>query len=251
VDGCTDAIEAIDCAVAAYVGSLEGNDGNNDPAGDYGKGPYALGDKRCRNFKTCGPTRDGDAKDLTAAVNIQVLSLFAGASHAAWVGDGKLIEVYLRLISNKSIIPLLQGTLRYYYLLSEKKVGLEPSQHWISMSVREAPSPSGPCPSCGRAPAGEPRRRKRRPRSVEASRVPLLFNTKTFAFPLSATTGALELPATRSGLSTTVVLLQNPVPRPVTMKIMDLIMSVPSQRNPARHNASSSLESPESRIGIS
>jgi len=123
VDGCTDAIEAIDCAVAAYVGSLEGNDGNNDPAGDYGKGPYALGDKRCRNFKTCGPTRDGDAKDLTAAVNIQVLSLFAGASHAAWVGDGKLIEVYLRLISNKSIIPLLQGTLRYYYLLSDEESG--------------------------------------------------------------------------------------------------------------------------------
>jgi len=123
-NGCTAAIEAIDCAVAAYVGSLEGVDGNNDPSGDYGKGPYALGDKRCRNFKTCGPTRDGDAKDLTAAVNTQVLSLFAGASHAAWVGDGKLVEVYLRLISNKSIIPLLQGILRYhYYFLSDEESG--------------------------------------------------------------------------------------------------------------------------------
>mmetsp|Transcript_19509 Transcript_19509/g.45441 ORF Transcript_19509/g.45441 Transcript_19509/m.45441 type:complete len:816 (+) Transcript_19509:488-2935(+) len=122
-NGCTAAIEAIDCAVAAYVGSLEGVDGNNDPSGDYGKGPYALGDKRCRNFRTCGPTRDKDDKDLTAAVNTQVLSLFGGASHAAWVGDAGLIEAYLRLISNKSIIPFVQGVFRYYYYLSDKESG--------------------------------------------------------------------------------------------------------------------------------
>jgi len=122
-DGCPDAIEAIDCAVAAYVGSFEGKDGNNDPSGDYGFGPYALGDKRCRNFRTCGPTRDGEDKDLTAAVNSQVLSLFGGASHAAWVGDAGLIEAYLRLISNKSIIPFIQGAFRYYYFLSNKENG--------------------------------------------------------------------------------------------------------------------------------
>ena len=126
-DGCKDAIEAIDCAVAAYVGSKEGTEGNNDPAGDDGFGPYALADKRCRDFRTCGPTRDqpvGPPGDhLTAAVNAQIMSLFAAASHAAWLGDAGLLEIYLRLISNKSIIPLIQGAFRLYYRLSDEEHG--------------------------------------------------------------------------------------------------------------------------------
>ena len=124
-DGCTDAIEAIDCAVAAYVGSGEGTEGNNSPTGDYGFGPYALADRRCRNFNTCGPTRDqtGPGGHLTAAVNAQIMSLFAAASHAAWLGDAALLEYYLRMISNKSIIPLLQGVYRYYYRLSDEENG--------------------------------------------------------------------------------------------------------------------------------
>lgn len=124
-NGCQDALEAIDCAVATYVGSLEGEDGNNDPDGDYGKAPYALADRRCRNFKNCGPNSDSDAKDQTSPVNTKILSFFAAASHAAYIGDWTLVEKYLRLISNTSIIPFVQGTMRYYYRLSDEEFGTD------------------------------------------------------------------------------------------------------------------------------
>ena len=48
--GCNDdTVRAWDEAVAFYTGSLEGSDGNGN-----GKLLYALADKRCKNFKTCG-----------------------------------------------------------------------------------------------------------------------------------------------------------------------------------------------------
>merc|ERR1711935_750280 len=101
-----------------YVGSLEGEDGNNTLAGDYGKAPYALADKRCRNFKNCGPEHNLDTKNETSPINTQVLGLYAAGSHAAYIGDYTLMYYYLRLISNKAAVPLIQGTIRYAYKLS-------------------------------------------------------------------------------------------------------------------------------------
>jgi len=124
VDGCQDVIEAWDGAAAIYVGSLEGTDGNNTPDGDYGKAPYALADKRCRNYKNCGPDADsGNDKDVTSFMNTKILALFAAGSHAAWNGDYNLLDKYIQLISNKIAVPLIQGTFRYYYRLSDEEFG--------------------------------------------------------------------------------------------------------------------------------
>jgi hypothetical protein len=116
--GCEDAVEAWDGSVATYVGSLEGIDGNNDAGGDYGKAPYALADKRCRNYANCGPEHDLAVKNETSPINTQVLALYAAGSQATYVGDYVLMAYYLRLLSNKAAVPLIQGTLRYAYKLS-------------------------------------------------------------------------------------------------------------------------------------
>lgn len=118
-DNCTGVVDAWDSSVAIYVGSLEGEDGNNSVDGTYGKAPYALADKRCRNYKNCGPTHDLFTKNETAPINTKVLALYAAGSHASYIGDAHLMEYYLRLISNKVAVPLIQGTFRYYYRLSD------------------------------------------------------------------------------------------------------------------------------------
>jgi len=96
---------------------------------------YALGDdKRYRNFKTdvrahCPGQRRRQRPDNRGRQQTPGCcrsSRGGGASHTRLSGSGdrKLIEVYLRLISNKSIIPLLQGILRYhYYFLSDEESG--------------------------------------------------------------------------------------------------------------------------------
>jgi len=122
-DGCELAIRAWDAAAAVYVGSLEGADGNNVASGSYGKAPYALADKRCRNFKNCGPDHNEFTKDVTSNINTQILALFGAGSHAAWNGDYTLLDKYIRLISNKVAVPLIQGTFRYYYRLSDEEFG--------------------------------------------------------------------------------------------------------------------------------
>ena len=57
-----DAVHAWDEGVAFYTGSLEGTDGSGS-----GKMVYALADKRCINFKTCGDS--GDALSGTSKVS--------------------------------------------------------------------------------------------------------------------------------------------------------------------------------------
>jgi len=123
---CTDAVEAWDSSVAIYVGSLEGEDGTNvldsKGKGSYGKAPYALADKRCANYKNCGPNHDLDTKDETSPINMQILALYAAGSQAAYNGNSGLMKYYLRLISNKAAVPLIQGTFRYYWRLSQGSV---------------------------------------------------------------------------------------------------------------------------------
>merc|ERR1712021_138980 len=97
-------------------GSLEGEFGRSQTGG---KSNYALANKRCRNFKNCGPERDeGSSKDRISPVNTQVLAYFSAGQHAAFAGDWALMTDYKKLISAKMVVPWIQGTLRYAHRLS-------------------------------------------------------------------------------------------------------------------------------------
>jgi len=130
-NGCQTAMEYWEGAAALYIGSLEGEEGNEGlSAGErsYGKTNYALADKRCRNFKTCGPTRDrDDSKFLTAPVNTKILSFFAGGTQAAFAGDYALMRDYQKMISAKMAVPWIQGTYRYAWRLSSERARISGS----------------------------------------------------------------------------------------------------------------------------
>jgi len=123
--GCQTAMEYWEGAAAIYIGSLEGEEGNEvDDSGSraYGKSNYALADKRCRNFKTCGPTRDSDAsKFYTAPTNTKILSFFAAGTQAAFAGDYALMRDYQKQISSKMAVPYIQGTYRYAWRMSSER----------------------------------------------------------------------------------------------------------------------------------
>lgn len=120
-EGCTlsecndDPVHAWDEAVAFYTGSLEGTDGSGS-----GKLPYALADKRCANFKTCGDM--GKEIEGTAHVNQEIImpSFSVGSRLLA---QGKCAEAkpYKELIETMMVVPLIQGTLRYAYITSTDK----------------------------------------------------------------------------------------------------------------------------------
>merc|ERR1711935_1036587 len=78
-------------------------------------------DKRCRNYKNCGPGLDEFTKDVTSNINTKILSLFSAGSLAAWEGDYNQLDKIIRLISNKAAVPFIQGTLRYYWRLSDEE----------------------------------------------------------------------------------------------------------------------------------
>lgn len=106
-----DGVNAVDEAVAFYTGSLEGADG----AGS-GVLMYALADKRCVNFKTCG--ENGDSITGTSDANLEIFDEFKDIKSNvlakncdAAVGDKEDIVEDMR-------IPLIQGTLRYAQILS-------------------------------------------------------------------------------------------------------------------------------------
>jgi len=119
-NGCKDTILAWDAAVAIYVGSLEGADGNNIDGGHYGKSIYALADKRCDDYGVCGPTGEGVNRSEPGSVNIRIMGYFAAGSHAAFAGDARQMEYYKRAISAKITVLFVQGTIRYAWRLSDE-----------------------------------------------------------------------------------------------------------------------------------
>ena len=101
-----DAVHALDEAVAFYTGSLEGTDGSGD-----GVQMYALADKRCANFRTCGVNANmaiGSAK-----VNIDIFREFDRMQQALNVGDCDKARRNKEVIEQKMFVPLVQGTIRY------------------------------------------------------------------------------------------------------------------------------------------
>lgn len=103
-----DPVHAWDEGVAFYTGSLEGQTGEGS-----GNLLYALADKRCENYGTCG-TR-GDESQGTSKANYDIFKEFAAGQFNLNVGNCEGARVNKEKIAELMAIPLIQGTLRYAY----------------------------------------------------------------------------------------------------------------------------------------
>merc|ERR1712176_475689 len=107
IESCNDdPVHAWDEAVAFYTGSLEGPDGSGS-----GKLPYALADKRCGNFKTCGDLADSATGG--SKVNMEVFKNFSSGLAKLAKGECASARSNKEAIESLIMIPLIQGTLRY------------------------------------------------------------------------------------------------------------------------------------------
>merc|ERR1711933_656645 len=107
IENCNDdPVHAWDEAAAFYTGSLEGTDGSGS-----GKLAYALADKRCGNFKTCGDMADETGG--TSKVNLDIIkNLNIGQAKLA-KGECASARTEADAIQKLMLVPLIQGTLRY------------------------------------------------------------------------------------------------------------------------------------------
>lgn len=107
IENCNDdPVHAWDEGVAFYTGTLEGSDGSGS-----GKLAYALADKRCANFKTCGDM--GDASTGTSKVNLEMFRLFDVGQKKILKGECASARDEKEAIETLMLVPLIQGTLRY------------------------------------------------------------------------------------------------------------------------------------------
>jgi hypothetical protein len=112
-----DPVSAWDEGVCFYTGSIEGQDGLTPD----GKLLHQLADKRCQNYKTCGV--EGKDYDGTAAVNYELFDLFALGNYQLQSGNCPGARETTKLITELMYIPLIQGTLRYAYMLDKLSGG--------------------------------------------------------------------------------------------------------------------------------
>jgi hypothetical protein len=82
---------------------------------------YRLAEKRCKNFKTCGPNHD--ATSGTSFVNIELFKQFAIGAHGILLGDCEAARPVLRKVVALMATPLIQGTLRYAYKIEKFSAG--------------------------------------------------------------------------------------------------------------------------------
>lgn len=107
---------SVDEAVAFYTGSLEGTDGSTD-----GVLLHALAEKRCKNFKTCGP--NGDSITGNAKVNEDLFLDFARMRDNYISKKCDDARKNKESIAKKMFVPFVQGTLRYAYQQRNKEAG--------------------------------------------------------------------------------------------------------------------------------
>ena len=107
-------VHAWDEAVAFYAGSKTRGIGYGASGGNL---QYALADKRCKNFKTCADGFTGVSK-----VNQDIFALFElGKEEArksaisASTADCVQLNILKEKIATLSLVPFVQGTLRYLY----------------------------------------------------------------------------------------------------------------------------------------
>eukprot|EP00581_Thalassiosira_minuscula_P009037 CAMPEP_0183702442 /NCGR_PEP_ID=MMETSP0737-20130205/540_1 /TAXON_ID=385413 /ORGANISM="Thalassiosira miniscula, Strain CCMP1093" /LENGTH=594 /DNA_ID=CAMNT_0025929049 /DNA_START=270 /DNA_END=2054 /DNA_ORIENTATION=+ len=104
-----DSVHSWDIGVCLYVGSLGAEIGT----AWNGKLIHALADKRCVNFKTCGP--DGNELDGPSKVNSDVMTLFALGKFQLQNGNCSAARDVVEQITRLMYVPLIQGVLRYAY----------------------------------------------------------------------------------------------------------------------------------------
>jgi len=78
-----------------------------------GKLVFALAEKRCMNFGTCGP--NGNEYTGMSLVNIELIKLFNKGRDTINAGDCTGAEEIKDTIVDIMYVPLIQGTLRYAY----------------------------------------------------------------------------------------------------------------------------------------
>ncbi len=109
IENCNDdPVHAWDEAAAFYTGSLEGGDGSGS-----GNLAYALADKRCQNFKTCGDL--ADSVTGTSKVNIDIFKNLGTGLQKINRGECASARTEKENIEKLMLVPLIQGTLRYAY----------------------------------------------------------------------------------------------------------------------------------------
>ena len=114
IEDCNDdPVHAWDEGVAFYTGSLEGSDGSGS-----GKLAYALADKRCANFKTCGDM--GDSSTGGSHVNIEIFKQFSIGQSKLMQGQCASAREQKVNIENLMLVPLIQGSLRYAWKMENE-----------------------------------------------------------------------------------------------------------------------------------
>lgn len=113
-NSCSEATKAWNKAAAFFVGSLEG------PSG-FGSGYqlFALGDKRCNNYRNCGPNGDLGSGNI-AKTNILIIALFQKGAGLVFSGDLNGLQKCIKEINNQILVTFIQGTLRYAHKLGER-----------------------------------------------------------------------------------------------------------------------------------
>lgn len=110
-------VHAWDEAVAFYAGSKTRGKGYGILESEAGNLQYRLADKRCINFKTCANGFSGTSKtnqDIFALFNLGKEEAKKSAV-AASTADCAQLNTLKEKISTLSLVPFVQGTLRYLY----------------------------------------------------------------------------------------------------------------------------------------
>ena len=120
-------VHAWDEAVAFYAGSTVGGSYGTSSTGSL---QFALADKRCKNFKTCTNGFSGGSQ-----VNADILALFNAGKEAARTGvkadgDCDTLDSLMDKISSLSLVPFVQGVMRYLYKTKSVASAKEAGELW-------------------------------------------------------------------------------------------------------------------------
>ena len=120
-------VHAWDEAVAFYAGSTVGESYGTSSTGSL---QFALADKRCKNFKTCTNGFSGGSQ-----VNADILALFNAGKEAARTGvkasgDCDTLDSLMDKISGLSLVPFVQGVMRYLYKTKSVASAKEAGELW-------------------------------------------------------------------------------------------------------------------------
>ncbi len=130
-------VKAWDEAVAFYSGSMVR--GESFGTSTTGNLQYALADKRCENFNTCANAITGTTPPSgMSTVNQQIYALFNQGKEFARTGGTSncdKMDVVMDKIATLSLIPFVQGTMRYLYKTKDSASAKEAGELWAFASA--------------------------------------------------------------------------------------------------------------------